>query len=514
MKKLNLILKTCILSWIFIGLNSCTKNEKEEFSPAQNQQKLILAALESNPQLSQFTAAFRSLDLSASKATDFTILAVKNDVSEGEINTELLKRHILEKAYVPSALTETGKVKSLGGTELVVKTTEGVIALNNTPIGTQTTVGNSVLYVLDKIIPAENTFLGLAPAFNISVSRVLRLRPEAIDLDNASFEWTQEFDGQKSVLSGELDYNFITLVPGEYKLNLKASRPDGKTLSVTTTVTVTAPEEDFSAYPNKIIDFMPAPGQTIKRLGATKEEALNNIFKEMKTGNANIYMGAFGGYMIVGFDHTILNKPGYCDFTTKFGGLNVSPSVIWVAYDANGNGQPDDEEWYEIKGSEYGGANDLGIQSYTYETTKVNKGYAWATQDGKTGAVTDSEFFGSVMAEVEIAPWITGATFTLTGRQLNPNINEDDTFKPILPFAWGYAANQPNGSDQAAIDIDWAVDAKGNKANLPGVDFIKVVNAVQGMRPMMGEYRYQVSSIEDLHVQTIEISTEQAQSKK
>lgn len=503
-----------IVSLLILGLNSCAKTVKEEFSPAQNQQKLILAALESNPELSQFTGAFRALDLSGSGATGFTILAVKNDVSTAAIDNDLLKRHVLEKAYTPSDLTEAGKVKSLGGTELVVKTTEGIIALNNTPIGTQTIVGNSVLYVLDEVIPAENTYLGLAPAFHVTISQVLRLHPEAIDLDNATFEWTQEFDGKKSVISSELNHNFITLTPGEYRLSLKATRPDGKTLSVATLVTVTTPDEDFSAYPNKIIDFMPAPGQTIKRLGETKEEALSNIFKDMKTGSANIYMGAFGGYMIVGFDHTIINRAGYCDFTTKFGGLNVSPSIIWVAYDANGNGKPDDEEWYEIKGSEYGGVNDLGIQSYTYETTKVNKGYAWTTQDGKTGAVTDSEFFGSVMAEVEIAPWITGATYTLTGRQLTPNINEDDTFKPAIPFAWGYAANQPNGSDQAAIDLDWAIDSKGNKVHLPGVDFIKVVNAIQGMRPMMGEYRYQVTSIEDLHVQTIEITTEQAQSKK
>ena len=55
------------------------------------------------------------------------------------------------------------------------------------------------------------------------------------------------------------------------------------------------------------------------------------------------------------------------------------------------------------------------------------------------------------------------------------------------------------------------MDAEGNSIHLPGVDFIKVVNAIQGMRYMMGEYRYQVTSIEDLHVQTIEITTEAAQ---
>jgi len=38
---------------------------------------------------------------------------------------------------------------------------------------------------------------------------------------------------------------------------------------------------------------------------------------------------------------------------------------------------------------------------------------------------------------------------------------------------WGYV----NAIDPD-IDIDWAVDKSGNKANLPGIDFIKVVNCV------------------------------------
>lgn len=518
MKRINLIFKTLIVSLLVISLGACSDSDKEELTPAESQKQLILAALESDPQLSQFTEAFRSIDLSSSPATNFTILAIKNNIVEGGITADILKRHILEKAYTPSALTEAGKVKSMSGTELVVKTIEGIVALNNTPIGTHTSVGNSTLYILDKAIPAENTFLGLASEFDVTKSKVLELRPEAIDLDGATFEWTQEFGGKKSVISTEVNYDFITLAAGEYKLNLKATLANGKTLEVNTVITVTEPENDLSAYPSRIFDFIPAPGINLlvnkaDKSPYTKAEALDVVYTQLKNGSGNVYMGAFGGYMVVGFDHTIMNKPGYCDFTTKCNwNSNVSPSIIWVAYDKNKNGKPDDDEWYEIKGSEYGGVNDLGIQSYTYQTTKTDNGFAWTTQDGKTGFVANPEFFGNKVGDVEIAPWITGPTFTLTGRQLKPTIDEDDMYKPALPFAWGYAANQPNGSKQAAIDIDWAVDSKGNKASLPGVDFVKVVNAIQGMRPAMGEYRYQVVSIEDLHLQTVEITTEEAQS--
>ena len=31
---------------------------------------------------------------------------------------------------------------------------------------------------------------------------------------------------------------------------------------------------------------------------------------------------------------------------------------------------------------------------------------------------------------------------------------------------------------EATIDIDWAVDAQGNPAHLPGVDFIKIYTGI------------------------------------
>jgi hypothetical protein len=523
----NTTFKTWIAALLFTGAMACSDPAKEEFTPAQSQQKLILAALESDTTLSKFTEAFRAIDLASSAATGFTILAVKDTALHVSLTEEIFKRHILETAYAPSALSEAGKVTTLGGGELVVKTTEGVVALNNTIVGTHVNVGNSVMYVLEKLIPESNTFLGLNTDFNVTTSKVLRLRPEAIALEDASFEWSVEFEGTKSVASQELNYNFITLATGIYKLALKATLPGGKELNVAATVTVVEPETEYSPHPNHIIDLAAAPGQSLSKLGKTKDEALNYAYDQLKAGSGNVYMGAFGAYMVVGFDHTIMNRPGYCDFTTRYGGGNVSPSIVWVAYDANDNGAPDDDEWYEIKGSAHGGPNDLGIVSYTYSTTKTVKtdtepaGYPWTKSDGTTGAVIDSHqnggASGRIIITVGIVPWIEGDAFTLSGRELKVEIDYSNSllsaYLPALPFSWGYAGNQPNGSKKAAIDIDWAVDANGNSVHLPGVDFIKVVNAIQGMRPMMGEYRFQVSAISALHVQSIEITTEEAQAE-
>jgi hypothetical protein len=510
MKKMNLLPKIAVIV-MTCAILSCSDSEKEVFTPAQNQQKLILAALESNPALSEFAEAFRALDLSSSDATAFTILALKNGAAENGISAERLKRYILANAYAPSDLVEAGTVKSLDGVDLVVKSTDGVVALNNTPIGTQRTIGDSYLYTLDALIPDDNTFLAIAPSFEVALSRVARLRPEAIALENATFEWTMTFEGQTSVVSTDLNHDFIVIVPGEYTLTLNAALPNGKVLTTTTTVTVADNQDsELSPYPNRVFDFVPAPGQYVNNYGATKDEVLTYIYNNIKNGAGNIYMGAFGGYMIVGFDHTIMNRPGYCDFTTKYGGGNVSPSTIWVAYDANANGQPDNDEWYEIKGSEHGAETDLGMQSYTYETTKGSTGYAWTTQSGETGIVTDTKPF----ATVAVPSWITAETYTLTGRQLLPTISTDPYKKGhIIPFPWGYAGNQPNGDKKAAIDIDWAIDALGNPVRLPGIDFVKVINAIQGKSPAtgVGEYRYQVTSIEDLHLNETEITTAEAQ---
>lgn len=66
-----------------------------------------------------------------------------------------------------------------------------------------------------------------------------------------------------------------------------------------------------------------------------------------------------------GFDHTIVNVAGKRDFRIlgnafgananprpdpPFGG-SCEPGIIMVAYDKNKNGKPDEDEWYEIRGS-------------------------------------------------------------------------------------------------------------------------------------------------------------------
>ena len=64
-----------------------------------------------------------------------------------------------------------------------------------------------------------------------------------------------------------------------------------------------------------------------------------------------------------------------------------------------------------------------------------------------------------------------------------------------------------NASEDSAIDIDWAVDANGNKVHLPGVDFIKIYTGVNQENGWLGECSTEVSGVEDLHILEQDIET-------
>lgn len=127
-----------------------------------------------------------------------------------------------------------------------------------------------------------------------------------------------------------------------------------------------------SAFANKVLDYNPAPSQymntvtTAYKENYTAEEVRKYAEEQLKdTDLCLISLGAYGGYITVGFDHTVPNVPGEYDlkiygnayydmFGTLTGALGGSaePGIVLVSKDTNGNGLADDE-WYELAGSEY-----------------------------------------------------------------------------------------------------------------------------------------------------------------
>ncbi len=126
-------------------------------------------------------------------------------------------------------------------------------------------------------------------------------------------------------------------------------------------------------YATKLIEYKPAPGQFINKspgLPANAQTVLNGAADP----GMMVSLGAWGGYIILGFDEPILNhqdNPYGVDFTI-FGNPslgNSEPGIVQVMKDENANGEPDDT-WYELRGSDHFLSST--IKDYTITYTNPN----------------------------------------------------------------------------------------------------------------------------------------------
>lgn len=303
----------------------------------------------------------------------------------------------------------------------------------------------------------------------------------------------------------------------------------------------TPPASTPSPYVTSVFDYRPAVGQFVNQLpeyeeGDTQEDmnrkALEAIGGE---GDGMISLGGFGGYIVVGFDHTIENKAGLCDFRVLGNAFYASgqseygssePGVIQVSYDANKNGVPDDT-WYEIAGSSHNGTeswiqkaaeagNDVQtIRNYeiTYYRPDSNPAQAtkqyirWEDNQGNSGY----KEMNSTHKQPYYPQWISDEKLTFKGTRLPQNavdLSGQGNNYALYRFAYGYADNDQNTNDASAIDIDWAVDAEGNPANLQGVDFIRIYTGVNQENGWLGECSTEITGVVDLHLCEISIASE------
>jgi len=223
-----------------------------------------------------------------------------------------------------------------------------------------------------------------------------------------------------------------------------------------------------------VFEYAPAFGQFVNELppykiGDTAETMRIKAEKAIQN-NEVITLGGFGGYVVLGFDHTVPNIAGKRDFRilgNAFGN-NAEPGVILVAYDKNKNGFPDEEEWFEIAGSEHGHTKTIKEYAITYYKPSTDleeakgelKHYIrWTDNQGEEGWKAKNRFH----QQSYYPQWIKEESMTFKGTLLPTNavnVNQTGDGWQLKPFAWGYADNYPNAQDGTTIDIDWAVDKK------------------------------------------------------
>lgn len=290
-----------------------------------------------------------------------------------------------------------------------------------------------------------------------------------------------------------------------------------------------------SPYIYKVYEFCPAPGQFINTMPEYEEgddsETMRQKAEEylVENNQSMVCLGGFGGYIVFGFDHMIESRPGYYDLqilgnaffadanpNPERPGGSAEPGVIYVSYDENGNGEPDDE-WYEIAGSEFNHKDTRRDYEITYFRPADGKE---AVKDPDSKFITDAEYIywtdnygesGFVRSNVYHRQsywpeWVGDAPFLTFSGTLLPNnaedasAKQDGTYFVLYMFDYGYADNYPNTHERSKINLDWAVDAEGNKADIPGIHFVKVMSGMRQEAGWLGETSTEVLDAWDLHL--------------
>lgn len=274
-----------------------------------------------------------------------------------------------------------------------------------------------------------------------------------------------------------------------------------------------AKTETSVAEQTNVFEYTPAPGQFINETQTggfdgsqtTPEAAAAYAAQRMKDG-IWVSLGGFGGYIVVGFDHSIDNTGGY-DFGVKGNSFKGSsePGIVWVMQDENGNGLPD-ETWYELAGSETGKPETIQNYSVTYyRPSEPHKPVQWTDSEGNSGQI---DYLMAYHRQEYYYPlWIEEDSYTLTGTCLkarNYDTSGKGTYWVNEEYDWGYVdnfspidrlTNESNANADANANyfkISNAIDANGNKVDLKYIDFIKVQVGVNAKSGWLGEVSTEV----------------------
>ena len=348
----------------------------------------------------------------------------------------------------------------------------------------------------------------------VALGRTLYLTPTLDEFAAPTFAWS--VDGKAA--GTEAIYAFTPTAEGDYTIALSVTDSDGYTATENIAVTCCATEGSFRRAVSdeskkswsKIYEYTPAPGQFINESlsgfeGVTSpSEAITYAEKRLTEGK-HLSLGGWGGYVVVGFDHSIENT-GERDFSVA-GNMFTDSSeagIVWVMQDTNGNGLPDDE-WYELKGSEWG--NETHTQNYAvryYRPVAAKMNVQWRDNLHSEGRITRN---ATHTQDYYYPTWLAEAHYTLYGSRLAPNTTTDTSGRYINnPYAWGYADNEgsdaasPSESGSAAkcyFKISNAVNIDGSAADLQYIDFIKVQTAINFVAGALGEISTEVFSFED-----------------
>lgn len=273
--------------------------------------------------------------------------------------------------------------------------------------------------------------------------------------------------------------------------------------------------ENSSPLANKVYEYLPAPGQFVNEgyTVTTMEEAC--IYAEDRLSQeAYISLGGFGGYIVVGFDHSVVNDQDYNIAITgnAFDGSS-EPGIVWVMQDENGDGLPNDT-WYELRGSEYGKEETWQDYAVTYyRPTSPKQPVSWSDNRGESGTI---DYLAAFHRQDYYYPaWVKSDQYTLCGTRLkarNYDQSGNGTYWINPNYDWGYVDNfstidRPNNTGNTAVTsadnlfkLSHAIRTDGSDANLEYIDFVKVQVGVNAKSGWLGELSTEVRGIKDYNM--------------
>lgn len=382
----------------------------------------------------------------------------------------------------------------------------------------------------------------VAPSFftqeivkKVTLGRTLYLRPYVSVSDDAEAFYQWSLDGEAIEGAGSSAYDFTPAAAGDYTLTFTLSysnmQPGQMTRNIIATgtgeISVDIPVKCYSAEtlkarpfsagcslsPDKVYEFIPAPGQYVNETvvggytGESTHDEATAYAEKRFAANSFVSLGGWGGYIVVGFDHSIENSGGY-DFSitgNQFEGSS-EPGIVYVMQDTDGNSLPDDE-WYELKGSEYGKDETLQYYAVTYYRPGPKMDTRWTDNQGGSDCI---DYLAAYHKQDYYYPaWVESDSYILYGVRLKDRTTQDPEtgFWHNGSFGWGYADNV--GGDMESQEnptatpvknrfrISDAVNPDGSPANLTHIDFIKVQTGLNVKSGWLGENSTEVFAFTD-----------------
>ncbi len=352
---------------------------------------------------------------------------------------------------------------------------------------------------------------------------------------------------------------------GTYSLRFSFTDTNGDVLTHDFKVYVRKESSAYSPFVSEVLEYRPAPGRQVyegfdsylenfKKAGKTVTQ--DNIISKCRSkffrnerlfskGNlesspSTVSLGAFGGYIVLAFDHSVQNLEGpdikvygATEFLSGAQTIIPQPGVVFVAQDVNMNGQHDeDEPWYILNSGSYAsttpgdgpqeglllGCNVMyrmatGVLEESTDKMDQEKHFyfpdyiMWSI----SGAEESSGSIAKLKKDKDFSYWPAwlpeseGLSFENAVRLPNNGV-ETWNGNILATHEWTWVnpsvqyANTVTCSQNGGLDLSSAIDMNGNPVELKEIHFVKIQTGVCQQIAIDGQCETLVSGVRDLHM--------------